>query len=63
MGIEYTHECKGTQEEHDKNHLCKIVADRKMWRVKELIKDSIFFCVNCGRAAHTGENLCNPSEI
>ena len=63
MVVEYTHQCKGTQEDHDKNHLCQIVSDRDMWRVKELVKDSIFFCLNCGRTAHTKENLCNPSEI
>lgn len=26
---------------------------------QELVKDAHFYCKNCGRAAHNGENLCN----
>ena len=63
MGIKFTHQCKGTQNNHDKNHICQIVANRDMGRVKELVKDSKFFCKNCGRTAHIANNLCNPSKI
>ncbi len=28
MGIKFTHQCKGTQNNHDKNHICQIVANR-----------------------------------
>ena len=48
MCIKFTHQCKGTQNNHDKNHICQIVANRDMGRVKELIKDSKYFCKNCG---------------
>ena len=32
-------------------------------RIKELVKDSIFFCKNCGRTAHNADNLCNSSKF
>lgn len=55
--------CKGGQDCHQVNHLCQIVAKRDMGRVKELVKDSAFFCKNCGRTARDAANLCNPSAI
>jgi hypothetical protein len=63
MGIKFTHQCKGTQNNHEKNHICQIVANRDMGRVKELVKDSKFFCKNCGRTAHIAGRLCNPTKI
>ncbi len=63
MGSKFTHQCKGTQNNHEKNHMCQIVANRDMGRVKELVKDSKFFCKNCGRTAHIADSLCNPSKI
>jgi len=63
MGMKYTVQCKGTQACHEKNHLCQVVAQRDMGRVKELVKDAKYYCKNCGRAAHDQGNLCNPSKI
>jgi len=63
MGIKFTHQCKGSQNDHEKNHMCQIVSNRDMGRVKELVKDSKFFCKNCGRTAHIADNLCNSSKI
>ena len=62
MTTKHTHQCK-TSNNHEKNHLCQIVAKRDFGRVKELVKDSKFFCMNCGRAAHLADNLCNSSKI
>ncbi len=63
MGIKFTHQCKGSQNDHEKNHMCQIVSNRDMGRVKELVKDSKFFCKNCGRTAHIADNLCNSPKI
>ena len=63
MSVKYTHQCKGSQNCHMENHLCQIAARRDIGRVKELVKDSQYYCKNCGRAAHARENLCNPSKI
>jgi hypothetical protein len=30
---------------------------------KELIKNTKFFCKNCGRAAADGKRLCEPEEL
>jgi hypothetical protein len=30
---------------------------------KELIKNTKFFCKNCGRAAAVGKRLCEPEEL
>jgi len=63
MSTRYVHACKGSRSCHVKNHLCQIIIDRDLERVKKLVKDSQYFCKNCGRAAHSRENLCNPSKI
>ena len=63
MGMKYVHQCRGSENNHDKNHMCQIIARRDLGRVKDLVKDSQFFCKNCGRTAHSADNLCNPSKI
>ncbi len=63
MSINYTHECKGAHDNHEKNHMCQIVSRRDLGRIKELVIDSQFFCKNCGRTAHNADNLCNSSKI
>lgn len=56
-------QCKDSHNCHELNHLCQIIIRKDIGRIKELVKDSQFFCKNCGRAAHSEENLCNPSKI
>ncbi len=56
-------ECKSNQQCHEENHICRIIIRKDLARIKKLVKDSRFFCKNCGRAAHEAENLCNPSRI
>jgi hypothetical protein len=63
MSVNYVHSCKSSQQCHRRNHLCQIVADRDLGRVKKLVRDPGYFCKNCGRAAHEKKNLCNPSKI
>lgn len=63
MAFKYVHECKNSAKCHTANHLCQIVIQRDLGRIKELVKDARFFCKNCGRAAREAENLCNPSKI
>ncbi len=57
------HQCSGGQDCHAKNHICQIIIQKDLGRIKELVKDAQFYCKNCGRAAHSQENLCNPSKI
>ncbi|MDD4012832.1 MAG: hypothetical protein PHW14_01390 [Candidatus Omnitrophica bacterium] len=63
MALKYTHECKGSESCHTKNHLCQIIVQRDLGRIKELVRDARYYCKNCGRAAHDMNNLCNPSKI
>ncbi|MBF0216741.1 MAG: hypothetical protein HQL30_07100 [Candidatus Omnitrophica bacterium] len=55
--------CKGGDNCHEANHLCKIVVSGDMGRVKEIVKGAEYYCLNCGRAARSKENLCKPSKI
>jgi len=57
------HQCRGNQQCHDENHICRLIIKKDLGRIKELVKDAQFFCKNCGRAAHDEGNLCNPSKI
>lgn len=63
MSFKYVHSCKGSSACHVKNHICQIIIERDLERIKKLVKDARYFCKNCGRAAHDKENLCNPSKI
>jgi len=44
-------------------HLCDLVANRKMDRVAELSKGATYVCHICGRAAAKAANLCEPVAI
>jgi hypothetical protein len=52
-------------EEHEghSQHLCDLVAKRKMAQVARLAKDARYVCHICGRAAAQATNLCEPVEI
>ena len=63
MGDKDVQRCDGSQDCHAKNHMCQIIIRKDLGRIKEIVKDSRFYCKNCGRAAHSEENLCNPSRI
>jgi hypothetical protein len=44
-------------------HLCDLVAKRKMDQVAELSAGAEYICNICGRAAAKAANLCEPVEI
>lgn len=60
---ENVHRCGTVQRCHEENHLCRIILRKDLGRIRDLVRDSQFYCKNCGRAAHDAENLCNPSKI
>ena len=51
--------CQGDHE----GHLCVLVSQEKFEEVKELVKDPGYICFNCGRAADSDKNLCNPMPL
>lgn len=63
MSDNLVHKCGNSQNCHEENHACRIIIRKDLGRIKEIVKDSQFFCKNCGRAAHDKGNLCNPSKI
>jgi hypothetical protein len=44
-------------------HLCELVAKRRMNEVAELSGGAKYVCYICGRAAAKAANLCEPVEI
>ena len=44
-------------------HLCSIVAKRKMKTAARLAKDPRYICLICGRSANKDTNLCWPMEF
>ncbi len=44
-------------------HMCELVAKRKMDQVAELSAGAKYICNICGRAAAKAANLCEPVEI
>jgi hypothetical protein len=62
---------KGVSKEHKlfeehvghAQHMCDLVAKRKMAQVARLAKGAKYVCHICGRAAAKGENLCEPVEV
>ncbi len=51
--------CKG---DHT-GHLCVLVSEQKFDEIKQLVKNPQYICFNCGRAADSDTNLCNPMPI
>lgn len=51
--------CKG---EH-KGHLCVLVSENKIDEIRALVGSPKFICFNCGRAADSDKNLCNPMPL
>lgn len=52
--------CK--QGEH-KGHLCVLASEGRFEDIKPLVMKPKFVCFNCGRAADSKENLCNPMPL
>ncbi|MHB1133704.1 MAG: hypothetical protein ACYC4L_15130 [Chloroflexota bacterium] len=43
-----------------KNHLCYLVAHRRMAKAQALVGDGRYLCTLCRRRAADPENLCEP---
>ncbi len=63
MGEPYKKGCKGGEDCSNEEHLCKIAGRKDFDRVRDVVKDSRYFCSKCGRAAHIDKHLCKPLEI
>ncbi len=56
------HKLYETHEGHEQ-HLCELVAKRKMAQVARLTNGAKYICHICGRAAANADNLCEPVEL
>lgn len=45
------------------NHLCELVAKRRMAEVAKVARDARYMCHICGRASSKPESVCEPVEI
>ena len=53
--------CKGGR--GHKGHLCVLASEGRFEEIKGLAAKPKFICFNCGRAANSKTNLCNPMPI
>jgi hypothetical protein len=44
------------------NHLCYLIAHRRVSKAARLVGDGRYFCEPCGRSASAPEYLCDPVE-
>ena len=51
--------CKGDH----KGHLCVLVSNGEIAKIRELVGTPKYICFNCGRAANSRKNLCNPMPL
>lgn len=51
--------CKGAH----KGHLCVLASEGRLDEIKTLADKSAYVCFNCGRAARSRKNLCNPMPL
>ncbi len=55
--------CKCVTCEKHGGHLCLLMSEGKLDKVKELVSYPKFICFNCGRVANSEDNLCNPMPL
>ncbi len=58
--MEKKSECCATEHQ---GHLCVLTSKQAFDKIQELVRDPQFVCFNCGRAAHSDKNLCNPMPL
>ncbi len=46
-----------------RGHLCVLASEQKFAEIEKLVSRPRFICFNCGRAANSGKNLCNPMPL
>lgn len=44
-------------------HLCVLASEKKIEMIRRLVTCPRFICFNCGRAASSRRNLCNPMAL
>lgn len=44
-------------------HLCVLTEKLPLEEIKPLVDNPQFICFNCGRAANSAKNLCNPQPL
>jgi hypothetical protein len=44
-------------------HICALAEEKKFEAIKQMILNPKYICANCGRAADSDGNLCNPVHI
>lgn len=49
--------------EKHKGHLCVLVSEGRFDDIKKIVMDPGYLCFNCGRVAHSADNLCNPMPL
>jgi len=54
---------KGCKQTGHKGHLCVLASASRFDEIRKLVKKPKFVCFNCGRAADSDKNLCNPMPL
>ena len=44
-------------------HICALSEKQSIKEIKPLVDNPKFICFNCGRAANSAQNLCNPEPL
>jgi hypothetical protein len=54
---------KSCKQAGHKGHLCVLASESRFDAIRKLVKKPKFVCFNCGRAADSDKNLCNPMPL
>lgn len=54
---------KSCKQTGHKGHLCVLASESRFDAIRKLVKKPKFVCFNCGRAADSDKNLCNPMPL
>lgn len=55
--------CTKGEKYHEENHICRIIVQGDLAKIKTLVVDPKFVCKNCGRASHSADNICKPTKL
>ena len=55
--------CTKGEKFHEKNHICRIIVQGDLDKVKKLVDKPKYICKNCGRAANDNVNICKPTKL
>ena len=54
---------RGERHQGHERHLCRLVSERRMNEVADLVTNAKYMCFVCGRGASDANNLCEPVEL